>query len=302
MLAPLGTHNQEQLFSANKSAQSPSPSNDGNEIGSDQKDQRVKRLLELEIDIQEDKECLRMAQDKLAQESSKDSSQSIGRSQHSHSHPIQDGKEHQHLRVSDENIHQVVCDLHDCSQHDGEMQEAYQACKIARECICRNSEMVGTVLCAEITQKDDIFEDLSQLYPEQVEYDTELSQCENKGDIAHHSSKCLQEVLLTGKEVCRWEHYCKWLSMRNDDIWVTGSSNIPSHDKRAAYGRYEVFTLPHLFWSEPEFSNWSPRNLTKFWLKFLPAKFTWNGRFQALFVWVQSDPVWSEFHRTVGHS
>jgi len=40
-LAPLGTHDQEQSLPVNKSTQSRSPSNDGNEIGSDQEDRRV---------------------------------------------------------------------------------------------------------------------------------------------------------------------------------------------------------------------------------------------------------------------
>ena len=95
MLALLGTHNQEQSSPVNKSTQSRCPSIDGNEIGSDQEDRQVQRLLELEIqiEIQEARERLRNAQDELARESSKDSSQSLNRSLRSHNHPIQDGKE-----------------------------------------------------------------------------------------------------------------------------------------------------------------------------------------------------------------
>ena len=100
-------------------------------------------MLELEIEIQEAKERLRNAQDELAQESSKDSSQSISGSNRSRNCPIQDGKEVRHSRVSDENIRQVVCDLHEYSQHDGETQEVFQACKNASARIRRNSEAVG---------------------------------------------------------------------------------------------------------------------------------------------------------------
>ena len=100
----------------------------------------------------------------MAWESSEDSSQSISGSQHSYAHPIQDGKENQHSKVSDKNIRQVVRNLHDCSQHDVEMQEVYQAHKIASARIHRNSEVVKKVPQPEITQKDDILEDLSQLY------------------------------------------------------------------------------------------------------------------------------------------
>ena len=114
-LAPIGTHDQERSSPVNKSTRSRSPSIDGNEIGSDQEDRQVQRLLELKIKIQEAKECLRNAQDKLARESSKDSSQSISGSNHSRNRPIQDGKEVRHSRVSDENIHQAVRDLHDHS-------------------------------------------------------------------------------------------------------------------------------------------------------------------------------------------
>ena len=76
-LVLLGTYDQERSSPVNKSARSRSPSNDGNEIGSDQEDQRVQRLLELEIKIQEARECLWNAQDQLARDSSKDSSHSI---------------------------------------------------------------------------------------------------------------------------------------------------------------------------------------------------------------------------------
>ena len=93
VLAPLGMHDQEWSSPVNKSAQSRSPSIDGNKIGSDHEDRRVQQLLELEIKIQEAKECLRNAQDELARESSKDSSQSISGSNHSCNCPIQDGKE-----------------------------------------------------------------------------------------------------------------------------------------------------------------------------------------------------------------
>ena len=63
--------------------------------------------------------------------------------------------------------------------------------------------------------------------------------------MAHHFSKHLQEAFTNWKRSVRQEHYCKWLamenildSMRNDDIRATGSSNIPSCDKQAAYGGY----------------------------------------------------------------
>ena len=71
------------------------------------------------------------------------------------------------------------------------MQEAYQTHKLVSACIHRNSGVVETVLHTEVTQKDDILEDLSQLYAEQVEYDTEKVWCEKEGNIAHCSSKHL---------------------------------------------------------------------------------------------------------------
>ena len=119
---------------------------------------------------------------------SKDSSQYISGSQCSHAHTIQDGKEDQPSRVSDKNIHQAVLDLHDHSWHDREMQEAYQAHKIASTHIHRNSEVVEKVPQPEITQKDNILEDLSQLYAEQVEHDTEQVQHGKEGKDIHRSS------------------------------------------------------------------------------------------------------------------
>ena len=63
-LAPLGVHDPEWLSPVNQSARS--PSNDGNNIGSHQEDRRAQRSLELEIKIQEARECLTNAQDELA--------------------------------------------------------------------------------------------------------------------------------------------------------------------------------------------------------------------------------------------
>ena len=75
--------------------------------------------------------------------------------------------------MSDENIRQAVCDLHDHSRHDGEMQEAFQARKNASARICRNSEAVENIPQPELIPRDDILDDLSQLYAEQEEYDAE---------------------------------------------------------------------------------------------------------------------------------
>ena len=75
--------------------------------------------------------------------------------------------------MSDTNICQAVCDLHDHSRHDGEMQEAFQACKNASAPIRRNSEAVENIPQPELILRDDILDDLLQLYAEQEEYDTE---------------------------------------------------------------------------------------------------------------------------------
>jgi hypothetical protein len=105
--------------------------------------------------------------------------------------------------VSDENIRQAVHNLHDCSWHDGETQEAFQAHKVASACIRKNSEAVEKVLQLEITQRDDILEDLSQLYMEQEEHDAEQVQHNKEGENIRHSSKRQRDILLMGKEVCR---------------------------------------------------------------------------------------------------
>ena len=105
--------------------------------------------------------------------------------------------------MSDENIHQVVGDLHDHSWHDREMQEAFQGCKIVSTHIHRNSKAVEKVPQPEITQRDDILENLSQLYAEQEEHDAEQFQRNKEGKNIHLSSKHQQDILLMGKEVCR---------------------------------------------------------------------------------------------------
>ena len=109
--------------------------------------------------------------------------------------------------MSGKNIRQAVCDLHDRSRHDREMQEAFQAHKIASARIHSNSEAVEEVLQPKITQRDDILEDLSQLYVEQEEHDTEQVQCNKEGENTRHSSKRQRNISLMGKEVLRREHY-----------------------------------------------------------------------------------------------
>ena len=65
-----------------------------------------------------------------------------------------------------------MCNLHDHSWHDGETQEVYQAHNIVSAHIHKNSEAVEKVPQPEITQKNNILEDLLQLYAEQVEHNT----------------------------------------------------------------------------------------------------------------------------------
>ena len=140
--------------------------------------------------------------------------------------------------MSDENIRQAVGDLHDHSRHDGEMQEAFQARKNANARICRNSEAVENIPQPELILRDDILDDLLQLYAEQEEYDAEQIRCNKDGENVRRSSKRQRDISLMGKEVCRREHYREWLamqivldSMRNSDIRAMGYSNIPSCDK-----------------------------------------------------------------------
>ena len=52
------------------------------------------------------------------------------------------------------------------------MQEAFQAHKIASAHIHRNSEAVEKISQLEIIQRDDVLDDLLQLYAEQEEHDT----------------------------------------------------------------------------------------------------------------------------------
>ena len=105
--------------------------------------------------------------------------------------------------MSDENIRQAVRDLHDLSQHDGEMQEAFQARKIASACIRRNSEVVEKIPQPEIIQRNDIQDNLSQLYAEQEEHDVEQIRHNKESENTRSSSKRQQDILLMGKEVHR---------------------------------------------------------------------------------------------------
>ena len=118
------------------------------------------------------------------------------------------------------------------------MQEAFQACKIASARIRRNSEAVENIPQAEIIQRDDILDDLSQLYAEQEEHDAEQVQHSKEGKNICRPSKGQQDISLMEKEVRRREHYQEWLTMQNvldsmkdSYIRATGYSNIPSRDK-----------------------------------------------------------------------
>ena len=84
------------------------------------------------------------------------------------------------------------------------MQEVFQAHKIASACICRNSEAVEK---PEIIQRDDILNNLSQLYAEQEEHYAEQVRRSKEGGNIRCSSKRQRDILLMGKEVRRQEHY-----------------------------------------------------------------------------------------------
>ena len=101
--------------------------------------------------------------------------------------------------MSDENIRQAVRDLHDLSQHDGEMQEAFQARKIASACIRRNSEVVEKIPQPEIIQRNDIQDNLSQLYAEQEEHDVEQIRHNKDGENARCSFQTSARHLADGK-------------------------------------------------------------------------------------------------------
>ena len=77
--------------------------------------------------------------------------------------------------------------------------------KIASTRICRNSKAVEKVPLPEITQRDDILEDLSQLYVEQQEHDAEQVRRGKEGENTCCSSKHQRDILLMGKEVRRRE-------------------------------------------------------------------------------------------------
>ena len=79
--------------------------------------------------------------------------------------------------------------------------------KIASARIRRNSEAIENILQPEIIQRDDILDDLSQLYAEQEEHDAEQVRRSKEGKNIHRSSKHQRDILLMGKEVRRREHY-----------------------------------------------------------------------------------------------
>ena len=109
--------------------------------------------------------------------------------------------------MSDENIHQAVHDLHDHSRHDREIQKVFQARKIASARIRRNSKVVEKIPQPEITQRDDILDDLSQFYVEQEEHDAEQIRRSKEGKNICRSSKCQGDISLMGKEVHRQGQY-----------------------------------------------------------------------------------------------
>ena len=63
--------------------------------------------------------------------------------------------------------------------------------------------MVENIPQPEIISRDDILDNLSQLYVEQEEYDAKQVRCSKDGENACHSSKCQRDISLMGKEVRR---------------------------------------------------------------------------------------------------
>ena len=80
------------------------------------------------------------------------------------------------------------------------MQEAFQACQNTSARIRRNSEAVENVPQPEVIPRDDILDDLSQLYAEQEEYDAEQVRCSKDGENARHSSKRQRDISLMEKK------------------------------------------------------------------------------------------------------
>ena len=110
------------------------------------------------------------------------------------------------------------------------------------------------------------------------------------------SDLCIR-MTLGGRRACMW-------------VFNTASIHCPVNQARPHHPWHmslipELFTLPHLFLSDSDWSLSFPIGLLGIWpysnCNILPAKFTWNGRFQASFVWVQSDLGQSHFRRIVRH-
>ena len=89
-------------------------------------------------------------------------------------------------------------------------------------------------------------DELNQLLDEQEEYDAMCHKPIGTDKRNHPTSDgSKSNDLRRDKEMQHKEHYIDWLStqnvldsMRYDDLWNTGKSNIPNHNKRPTYGRY----------------------------------------------------------------
>jgi len=124
-----------------------------------------------------------------------------------------------------------MLDLHTPTWRAGETWDKFNGRLAANIHIHGNSKTSDSDSLARLNRQMVLETELIQLQQEQREYEAEKAWHKKDDEPVRWSSKQLWDAsLVNGKEICRREHYRKWLA--------TGDSNIPSHDKHPAYGGY----------------------------------------------------------------
>ena len=229
------------IRASRRSRESRSPTNDGNQSGSEQRSMKL-QMLELEARLASER--LKQAQEEFEEERSNLRSPDNRGSRRSHHNS---GDEHsRHSKVSDENIREAMRNLHMPTRRANESRDEYNSRLAASLRLRKEQEEREKAERRDLQRQRELRDEAEMLRREQEEYNTEQLRREKESETIRKPSERLRKAAQpSDAAIRRQEHYREWLAtqnildqMRESDLRAEGRTNIPSRDKRAAYGGY----------------------------------------------------------------
>src|SRR6202167_3066714 len=202
------------------------------------------KLQMLELEARLASERLKQAQEELEEEQSNLRSPDNRGSRRSHHNS---GDEHsRHSKVSDENIREAMRNLHMPTRRANESRDEYNSRLAASLCLRKEQEEREKAERRDLQRQRELRDEAEMLRREQEEYNTEQLRREKESETIRKPSERLRKAAQpSDAAIRRQEHYREWLAtqnildqMRESDLRAEGRTNIPSRDKRAAYGGY----------------------------------------------------------------